>query len=76
MQSPILSNMSVKELLDRYPQLLQSFMDLGLLCAGCPTEAFHTIEDVAREYHFDLEQLRLRLERAIEEGALKSGGKD
>ncbi len=41
-------------------------MDLGLLCPGCPTEAFHTLKDVPREYHLDLNQLRRRLERTIE----------
>lgn len=66
MKSPISSDMTIKALLDRYPQLLKSFMDLGLLCPGCPTEAFHTLKDIAREYHLDLNQLRRRLERTIE----------
>jgi hybrid cluster-associated redox disulfide protein len=76
MNSPISSDITIKELLDFYPQLLQPFMDLGLLCVGCPTEAFHNIADVAREYHLDLDQLRLRLERAIEQGTLTSNLKD
>jgi hybrid cluster-associated redox disulfide protein len=76
MNSPIASDITIKELLDLYPQLLQSFMDLGLLCVGCPAEAFHNMEDVAREYHLDLDQLRLRLERAIEQDTLTSNLKD
>jgi len=68
MKSPISSDTTIKELLDRHPHLLQLFLDLGLLCPGCPTEAFHTIEDVAREYHLDLDQLRIRLEKTIESG--------
>jgi len=57
---------TVKELLDRYPPLLQEFMDLNLLCVGCPAEAFHTMADVAREYHLDLNQLLQRMDRVIE----------
>jgi hybrid cluster-associated redox disulfide protein len=64
---PFLSReMTVKDLLDRYPQLLQLFMEMGLLCPGCPTEAFHTLEDVAREYHLDLTQLRRRIDTVID----------
>ncbi|MCP3955880.1 MAG: DUF1858 domain-containing protein [Desulfobacterales bacterium] len=76
MNASLSSDITVKELLDRYPQLLKLFMDLGLLCPGCPTEAFHTLKDVAREYHLDLNQLRLRLERAIEGDAAGRDGQN
>ena len=63
---PYLSpDITVKKLLDRYPQLLKLFMDLGLLCIGCPVEAFHTLADVAREYHLDLNHLLERIETVI-----------
>ena len=60
------SDLTVKELLDRHPQLLQTFIELGLLCVGCPTDKFHTLADVAREYGFDQNQLLHCLENAIE----------
>jgi hybrid cluster-associated redox disulfide protein len=50
-------DITVKELLDRYPRLLQTFMGLGMMCVGCPTEAFHTVADVAKEYGYDLNKL-------------------
>lgn len=50
MNAPLSSDITVKKLLDHYPQVLQVFLDIGLLCVGCPTEAFHTLADVAREY--------------------------
>jgi hybrid cluster-associated redox disulfide protein len=59
------STLTVKEVLDRHPQALQVFMDIGLLCVGCPTEAFHTLADVAREYHLDLNGLLQRIYKAI-----------
>jgi hybrid cluster-associated redox disulfide protein len=63
--STISSEITVKEIFDRYPQLVQTFMELRLLCVGCPAEAFHTLNDVAREYLFDLNQLRQRLDADI-----------
>ena len=56
MKPSLLSEITVKELLDRHPQLLPQFIDLGLMCPGCPAEAFHSLTDVAREYHIDLDQ--------------------
>lgn len=69
MNSILPSDITVKELLDRHPQALQLFMDFGLLCVGCPAEAFHTLADVAREYHLDPNQLLRRIHKAIEEEA-------
>jgi hypothetical protein len=40
-------------------------MQLRLLCVGCPTEAFHTLAVVAREYDLDIEQLLECIRSAI-----------
>lgn len=61
------ARLTVKEVLDRYPQALPVFMQLRLLCVGCPTEAFHTLTDVAREYDLDIELLLARIRSAITE---------
>ena len=68
MRQSLSPEVTVKELLDRHPQNIKLFMDLGLLCVGCPTEAFHTMADVAREYHLDLDQLLQRLDKNIGDG--------
>lgn len=65
MNPEISINITIRELLERFPQLLQTFMDMGLKCVGCPTEAFHTLEDVGREYHLGLDQLFERIYEAI-----------
>lgn len=57
MASNISSDITVKALLDTYPQTLQMFLDMGLLCAGCPAESFHTLADVAKEYKIDVNTL-------------------
>lgn len=45
--------MTVKELLDHHPHLLQTFIDLKLMCAGCPADAFHSLAEVAKAYGLD-----------------------
>ena len=41
---------TVQKLMDRYPSVIEVFMKHRLACVGCPAEAFHTLEDVARVY--------------------------
>jgi hybrid cluster-associated redox disulfide protein len=60
--SPLLT---VKEVLAHYPQALHVFMELWLLCVGCPTEAFHTLADVAKEHDLGIEQLLQRIQAGI-----------
>ena len=62
----ISNDITIKELLDRYPQLLRWFLDMGLFCVGCPAEGFHTLVDVAREYGVDEDQLLRNLNNAID----------
>jgi len=66
-KAQIESNTTVKVLLQHHPQALQVFIDRGLLCVGCPAEAFHTLADVAYEYHLDLNQLLQLINKTIEE---------
>ncbi len=65
MKQHLSPEITIKELLDCHPQLLQLFMDLGLMCPGCPAEAFHTLMEVAREYHLDLDQLLQSIDKVI-----------
>jgi len=72
----VLQNLTIKELLDQYPQLLKVFMDLGLLCPGCPTEAFHTMEDTAKEYGYDLDALIQHIHKTIKNDVQKDVSKN
>lgn len=64
-KSDISSVMTVKELLETQPKVLHIFLDMGLLCVGCPAEAFHTLAEVAHEYKLDVNQLLSRLNESI-----------
>ncbi len=48
------SNMTISDLLERQPRAASIFIQRKMLCIGCPAEAFHTLEDAARLYGFDL----------------------
>ena len=61
----VLQNLTINELLNQYPHLLKVFMELGLLCPGCPAEAFHTLEDTAKEYGYDLDALIQHIHKTI-----------
>ena len=70
MSEPISPNTIVKDLLDGHPEAVKAFIDLGLMCVGCPVANFHTLADAAREHNRDpaelLRILNRRLENAIQ----------
>lgn len=67
MPEPIISaDTIVKELLDHDPAAVRAFIDLGLMCVGCPVAAFHTLADVAREHNRGLADLLSTLNRRLE----------
>jgi hybrid cluster-associated redox disulfide protein len=61
-------HMTVKEILQRHPGAVRFFLKRGMLCAGCPTEAFHTLAEAARSYGQAPEELLAALRTAIESG--------
>ena len=56
------SKMTVNELMRVHPSAMDVFIKRKMLCVGCPTEMFHTLEDVARIYGIALEQLLRELQ--------------
>ncbi len=59
----------VKDVLDLHPEAVKAFMELGLMCVGCPVAGFHTMADVAREHERDLAGLLRDLNRCIQDTA-------
>jgi len=60
------SKMTVSELLRVHPSTINVFIQRKMLCVGCPTETFHTLEDVARIYNISLKKLLKELRVAID----------
>ncbi len=57
--------MDIEKPLDRHPHLLRTFIDLKLMCAGCPADLFHNLADVAKEYGPDKRAFLADLQKAI-----------
>lgn len=57
-------DMTVDEVMRRWPATIRVFLHHGMLCVGCPIATFHTISDAAREHGLDETVLRKELERA------------
>jgi hybrid cluster-associated redox disulfide protein len=60
------SKMTVSDLMRVHPSAMDVFIKRKMLCVGCPTESFHTLEDVAHFYGIALEQLLRELQGVID----------
>jgi hybrid cluster-associated redox disulfide protein len=60
------SKMTVSELMTYHPSAIDVFIKRKMLCVGCPTETFHTLEDVARINGIALKNLLEDLQDAID----------
>jgi len=67
-QITISPKMTVKSLLECYHRAVRFFFDMGMLCVGCPTEGYHSLEDVAREYGYDPNQLVRQIRNVVHGG--------
>lgn len=61
----IQQKMTVRELLDRFPETAKVFIHRRMACVGCPVEEFDTLEDAARIYRMDIQELLNDLQNAI-----------
>lgn len=68
----ISSKMTIQELLARHPNALTVFIQRRMLCVGCPAQAFHALEDVARIHDCTVDDLRYAIREAIESKAIPS----
>lgn len=52
-----LEDLTVSEIMRRWPATMRLFIERRLLCVGCPIAPFHTLTDVAREHFADYDNL-------------------
>jgi len=52
-----LEDLTVSEIMRRWPATMRLFIDEHLLCVGCPIAPFHTLTEVAREHGVDYDNL-------------------
>ena len=65
MYRPSLRDMTVSEILRRWPATFAVFLDLHMHCICCPIGIFHTPVDAAKEHAIPLELLLSELDEAI-----------
>ena len=70
------ANMSVDEIMHRWPTTIGVMMRYRFLCVGCPIGPFHTVTDACAAHGADEEAFRSDLLQAIEigEGAISDEG--
>jgi hybrid cluster-associated redox disulfide protein len=60
------SKMTIQELLVRHPHATAAFIKSRMLCVGCPAQAFHSLEDVARIHGSSINDLCAAICKAIQ----------
>ncbi|AVX06032.1 hypothetical protein MXMO3_03529 (plasmid) [Maritalea myrionectae] len=52
-QHTIDPDLSLDEIMRRWPETVSVFMKRRMACVGCPIASFHTIVDAAEEYYLN-----------------------
>jgi hybrid cluster-associated redox disulfide protein len=47
------SDMTVDQVMNRWPATMRVFMDFKLSCIGCPIATFHSVDEASREHRID-----------------------
>jgi hybrid cluster-associated redox disulfide protein len=46
-------DMTVDQVMNRWPASIRVFMDFRMNCVGCPIATFHSVEEASREHKID-----------------------
>jgi hybrid cluster-associated redox disulfide protein len=60
------SKMTIQELLAHHPCATAVFIKRRMLCVGCPAQAFHALEDVARIHGSTIDDLCAAIREVIQ----------
>lgn len=61
----ITKEMTIGEVIKKYPKTAFVFLDYGLHCVGCPMASDDTLEGAAKLHRLDLEKLLSDLNKAV-----------
>jgi hybrid cluster-associated redox disulfide protein len=62
MPSDSLDDLSVAEIMRRWPATIRVFLDRNMQCVGCPIAPFHTLSDAAEEHGLVVGELELAVD--------------
>ena len=60
------SELTVDEVMQRWPSTIRVFLDFGMHCVGCPIATFHSVEEACREHGIDGAIFLRRLQAAAQ----------
>ena len=69
-----IADMSVAEIMERWPNTIGVFIRRDLSCVGCPVGGFHNLREVAEAHHVAEGDLLAALEGALEERSAQQAG--
>jgi len=52
-KSALTLDMTVDQVMNRWPASVRVFLDFRMRCVGCPIAAFHSVEEASREHEID-----------------------
>ena len=64
MKAKITKEMTIGEVIKKYPKTVFVFIDYGLHCVGCPIALRETIEEAAKLHQVDLKKFLVDLNKA------------
>ena len=62
----IFLQMTISEILDRWPEIIPIFLNRRMACVGCSLVDFMTLEDALDIYHLNMESFIEEIENAIQ----------
>ena len=65
-QDSISVQMTISEILDRWPEIIPIFINRRMACVGCSLADFMTLEDALEIYHLNMESFIEEIENAIQ----------
>ncbi len=66
-QRAISETTCVEDMTQKYPETAVLLLRKGVQCVGCWVSRYHTVADVAREWHLDLPHLLRELNALVDE---------
>ena len=60
------ADLTVTEVMDRWPQTIPVFFRYRMACVGCPIASFETLAEVAAIYGLDLDCFVSKLQQTIQ----------
>ncbi len=59
-------NMTVDQVMNRWPASKRVFMDFKMGCIGCPIASFHSVDEASREHRIDGAAFLLALRASVQ----------